>query len=65
MPRPANKERRGFVRLVEVCIYSFLGLLVVGYLFLWFYPPTERDKRCLRVPMAQMKQCMWEFQHDK
>ena len=65
MPRPANKEREGFMLLLEVCIYAILGVIAIGYLFLWLYPPTERDKRCLQVPMAQMRQCMWEFDHGK
>lgn len=56
-----REDRRMYWRLGVALFYSFLGLWLVGALFLLWNPPNEMDKQCLGKPYVEAKRCMYEF----
>ena len=63
MPRPRDKEREALRRMYVVAFYTFLGLWLLGAVYLELWPPTARDKACLGKPLLEMRHCMWAFDH--
>ena len=46
--------------LLLITLGSIAGMIGVGYLFLFFNPPTEAEKTCVGRPPAQVRQCLIE-----
>lgn len=53
-------DKRIVRRMVVALAVSFGSLWAAGALFLWMYPPTEVEQKCVGKSLAELGQCMYD-----
>ena len=60
-----SRDDRIAMRLAGVAFLSLMGLILVGEVYLWLYPPSDIEKACISKPPAEVRQCLWKFSHER